>query len=212
MPGRQRNGAGTIYSPRKGTGAASARAVVELQRLELQAVHADEAVRQVRELWEILRRKPGCIVHRLYRSTRERLSRLAYSEWQSLPELGGARRELARSPMYRRLHSMLAASSERAYEPFGPVLTIRGLNFTPQTTALLLRFERAPAEPERALALLRDLSGYASHLMMRELGEGEVMVCLAHFDSPDSAAAAAAALGAHEPLRDCRPEVETYTI
>src|SRR5271154_1884692 len=107
-------------------GTSTSRSVIELQRLEVKPESADEALRLIRELWEILRRKQGCVTHRLYHAP-DRSHWLAYSEWQSLPQLSGARRELARSPLYRRLHSMLAQSSERANEPFGSVLSTHGV-------------------------------------------------------------------------------------
>ena len=190
--------------------ASTSRTVIELQRLELKPESADEAIRLVRELWEILRRKQGCTVHRLYRSAAVRSRWLAYSEWQSLPLLGGARRELARSPLYRRMHSMLTESSERAYEPFGAALTTRGIGFGPETTALLIRFDEGPEEPERTLAFLKESAGYVSHITMRELGDPKVLVCFAHFDGAANAAAAAAAVAGREQFRNHPPAVETY--
>lgn len=191
-------------------GTTTSRAVIELQRLEAKPENADEAIRLVRELWEILRRKQGCVVHRLYRSASERLRWLAYSEWQSLPQLSGARRELARSPLYRRMHSMLASSSERVNEPFGPVLSIHGIGFGPETAALLIRFEQSPEEPAQAIGFIRELSGYVSHITMREVGAPDALVCLAHFDSAANAAAAESAIREREPLRGLSPSVEIY--
>jgi quinol monooxygenase YgiN len=188
----------------------TSRAVIELQRLEVKPESADEAIRLVRELWEILRRKQGCVVHRLYRAPGERLRWLGYSEWQSLPQLSGARRELARSPLYRRMHSMLAQSNERAHEPFGPVLSIHGVSFGPETAALIIRFEQSPDEPAQAMAFVRELAGYVSHITMRELGAPDALVCLAHFDSAANAAAAVSAISEREPLRALSPSVETY--
>jgi hypothetical protein len=79
-----------------------------LQRLQFTS---PDGVRLARELWEILRRKKGCTLSRLYRSAQDDALWLAYSEWNSLGELAGARREAARSPLNRRLHSMLAANA-----------------------------------------------------------------------------------------------------
>ncbi len=190
--------------------ASTPRTVIELQRLELKPESADEAIRLFRELWEILRRKQGCTVYRLYHASAGRVRWLAYSEWQSLPLLGGARRELTRSSLYRRMHSMLTESSERAYEPFGPALTTRGIGFGPETAALLIRFDEGPEEPERALAFLKDSAGYVSHITMRELGDPKALVCFAHFDGAANADAAAAAITGNEQFRDRPPAIETY--
>src|SRR5579884_1083488 len=89
-------------SPRKQFGSGKSHVICELQRLQLSS---PEAIRLVREMWEILRRKKGCTLNRLYRSLQEDQRWLAYSEWTSLAELAGARREAARSPLNRRLHS-----------------------------------------------------------------------------------------------------------
>jgi quinol monooxygenase YgiN len=188
----------------------TSRPVVELQRLEVKPDSADEALRLLRELWEILRRKQGCVVHRLYHSPDDRSRWLAYSEWQSLPQLSGARRELARSPLYRKMHSMLAQSSERVHEPFGAVLSTHGVSFGPETTAVVARFEKSPDEPAHALEFLQELSGYVSHITMRELGAPEVLVCVAHFDSGANAAAAESAIKDRDTLTKLSPTVETY--
>jgi quinol monooxygenase YgiN len=205
-PGRQRKGELLLA---KGT--TTSRAVIELQRLELKPESADEAIRLVRELWEIIRRKQGCAAHRLYRAPGDRLRWMAYSEWQSLAQLSGARRELARSPLYRRMHSMLANSSERVHEPFGPVFSIHGVSFGPETTAIVVRFEKAPDDPADAMAFVRELTGYASHITMRELGAPDALVCLAHFDSAANAAAAESTIRERESIRALSPAVETYS-
>lgn len=191
-------------------GTSTSRAVIELQRLEVKPESADEALRLIRELWEILRRKQGCVAHRLYHAPSDRLHWLAYSEWQSLPQLSGARRELARSPLYRRLHSMLSQSSERANEPFGSVLSTHGVSFGPDTAALIVRFEKGPEEPVQALSFMAELTGYISHITMRELGAAEALVCLVHFDSAANAAAAESAIREREALRALSPDIETY--
>jgi hypothetical protein len=101
-------------------------------------------------------------------------------------------------------------SGERAYEPFGPALTTRGIGFGPETTALLIRFDEGPEEPERVLAFLKDSAGYVSHITMRELGDSKAMVCFAHFDNGANADAAAAAVTGNEQFRDRPPAIETY--
>jgi quinol monooxygenase YgiN len=191
----------------KGT---TSRAVIELQRLELKPESADEALRTVRELWEILRRKQGCTANRLYHAPDDRSRWLAYSEWQSMPQLNGARRELARSPIYRRMHSMLAQSSERAHEPFGAVLSVHGVSFGPETTALIIRFEQGPEHPAEAMAFVQELQGYLSHITMHEMGSPDALVCLAHFDNAANAAAAESAMREREPLRALSLSIETY--
>ena len=188
----------------------TSRPVVELQRLEIKRDNADEALRLIRELWEILRRKQGCVTYRLYHSPDDRSRWMAYSEWQSLPQLSGARRELARSPLYRKMHSMLAQSSERVHEPFGTVLSTHGVSFGSETTAVVARFEKSPAEPADAMAFLQELSGYVSHITMRELGASDVLVCVAHFDSAANASAAESAIKDRDTLRELSPTVETY--
>ena len=193
----------------KGT---TSRAVTELQRLELKSESADEALRMVRELWEILRRKQGCTAHRLYHAQNDRSRWLVYSEWQSMPQLSGARRELARSPIYRKMHSMLAQSSERANEPFGPVLSVHGVSFGAATTALIIRFEQAPENPVEAMSFVQELQGYLSHITMHELGSPDALVCLVHFGSAADAAAAEGALRERESLRVLSPSIEIYVV
>ncbi len=119
--------------------------VCELQRLHFSS---PEGIRLARELWEILRHKKGCRLSRLYRAANDESLWLAYSEWESLGELAGARREAARSPLNRRLHSMLKASSERAYEPFGPVQSTHGINFAAGPAAMLINFLEEMDEPK----------------------------------------------------------------
>lgn len=186
------------------------RAVIELQRIELKPEHAAEALRMTRQAWEILRRKQGCLVQHLYHSLAEPERWLSYSEWSSLAELGGARRELARSPLYRRWHSAMKSSSERAYEPFGTIHSIRGDGLGPPTTAVLVTMGRGAQKPKDPLSFLAQLAGYLSHILMRDLAEPGALLCLAHFAAPEQAAAAPAAIGEHEAARELRPAVELF--
>ena len=97
---------------------------------------------------------------RLYHSLNDESLWLAYSEWDTLTELAGARREAPRSPLNRRLHSMLQASSERAFEPFGPLRSTHGINFANAPTAMLINLTGELEEPEAALAFLTEAPGY----------------------------------------------------
>lgn len=180
----------------------------ELQRLQFAPKREDEGVRLCRELWEILRRKKGCLTHRLYRAEGKEGLWLVCSEWESLAELAGARRELARSPLYRRLHSMLSASSERAYEPFGAVRSSRGAGGV--QAMLVIDFETAPDDAEKALDFLREAPGYLAHIEMRQAGESATLRCIALFGSQQDAASCAQALAAHPTLHDFGPSAELF--
>jgi hypothetical protein len=179
-----------------------------LQRLHFSA---PDGVRLAREFWEILRRKKGCSLSRLYRSATDDALWLAYSEWTSLGELAGARREAARSPLNRRLHSMLAASSERAYEPFGPIRSTHGVNFASAPVAMLIDFREAMEEPEAALNFLTEAPGYISHILMHEVGKPTSLVCLAHFDNAQNAGQAAGRLAEQPTVRDFNPQAELFS-
>lgn len=174
--------------------------------------NSQEGIRLARELWEILRRKKGCTVNRLYRAAREELRWLAYSEWESLAELAGARREAARSPLNRRLHATLKASSERAYEPFGPVRSTRGVNFATAPAAILINFLEEMEEPEAALAFLAEAPGYLSYILMHEVGKPKSLVCFAHFENLHDAERAAQGLKEQPTVRDFQPVAELFIV
>jgi quinol monooxygenase YgiN len=180
-----------------------------LQRLQFSS---PEGVRLARELWEILRRKKGCTLSRLYRCTQDDALWLAYSEWTSLGELAGARREAARSPLNRRLHSMLAASSERAYEPFGPVRSTHGINFASAPVAMLINFLEEMEQPEAALAFVGEAPGYISHILMHEVGKSRTLACLAHFDTVHHAEHVAQTLAEQPTVRDFKPAAELFMV
>jgi hypothetical protein len=197
-------------SPTKQFGAGkAAHAVCELQRLQFSS---PDGVRLAREFWEILRRKKGCTLSRLYRNAQDDALWLAYSEWTSLGELAGARREAARSPLNRRLHSMLASSSERAYEPFGPVRSTHGVNFASAPVAMLINFLDGIEEPEAALAFLAEAPGYISHILMHEVGKPETLACLAHFDTVQNAEQAAHTLSEQPALKEFNPVAELFSV
>lgn len=180
-----------------------------MQRLRFKAAHLDEGVRLWRELSEILRRKKGCQFQRLYRGQEEQLW-LASSEWASLAELGGARRELARSPLYRRLHAMLELSSERAYEPFGPVQSSRGASAA--QALVIIALAQWSDEGEEKIHGLGDLPGHLNHMLMREIGEQAQVYCLAQFASVEDAGAAVEALGQRPELQALHPSSEVFVL
>jgi hypothetical protein len=163
-------------------------------------------------LWEILRRKKGCKLNRLYRSSQDDARWLAYSEWDSLAELAGARREIARSPLNRRLHSLLASSSERAYEPFGPVHSVQGVNFASAPAALLINFAGESENPEESLCFIAEQPGYISHILMHEVGGSTALICLAHFDTMDNAGHCARRIADQPALRDAQAAVELFLV
>ncbi len=196
-------------SPRKQFGAAKGHPVCELQRLQFAS---PEGVRLVRELWEILRRKQGCTLSRLYRSPTDEASWLAYSEWNSLTELAGARREAARSPLNRRLHSALKASSERAFEPFGPVRSTHGINFASAPVAVVIDFLEEMEQPEAALNFLAEAPGYISHILMHEVGKSKTLLCFAHFDTMHHAEQVAHGLAQQPTVRDFKPAAELFMV
>lgn len=169
-----------------------------------------EGVRLARELWEILRRKRGCTLSRLYRSAKNEALWLAYSEWNSLAELAGARREAARSPLNRRLHALLESSSERAYEPFGAVRSVHGVSFASGPVAMLINFLEEMEEPEAALKFLTEATGYISHILMHEVGKSRTLACFAHFDNLDHAEHVARTLGEQPTVRDFNPSTELF--
>jgi hypothetical protein len=180
-----------------------------LQRLNFSS---SEGVRLARELWEILRRKKGCMLSRLYRAANDDSLWLAYSEWNSLGELAGARREAARSPLNRRLHAMLKASSERAYEPFGPVQSTHGISFATGPAAMLINFLEEMDEPEAALGLLAEAPGYISHILLHEVGKAKTLACLAHFDTQAHAEETRLRLTQEPALQDFEPAVELFVV
>jgi quinol monooxygenase YgiN len=194
-------------SPRKQFGSGKSHVICELQRLQFSS---PEAIRLVREMWEILRRKKGCTLNRLYRSSQEDQRWLAYSEWTSLAELAGARREAARSPLNRRLHSMLAASSERAFEPFGAVRSVQGVNFAAAPAALLIEASAEMEQPEAAFNVLAEQPGYISHVLMHQVGNAAALACLAHFDCAENAGKCARQLPDLRSLRDLKASAELY--
>jgi hypothetical protein len=179
-----------------------------LQRLKFKA--PDEGVRLLRELWEILRRKQGCSLSRLYHSARDDSQWLHYSEWSSLTELAGARREAARSPLNRRLHSTLSSSSERAFEPFGPVQSVHGVNFAAGPAAVLINFLEEMEDPEAALKFLAESPGHISHILMHEVGKSKTLACLAHFDSEEHARQAAHSVAEEPSIIDFKPAAEWF--
>jgi hypothetical protein len=174
--------------------------------------NSQEGIRLAREFWEILRRKKGCAVSRMYRSADDESRWLAYSEWNNLAELAGARREAARSPLNRRLHSTLKSSSERAFEPFGPVHSTHGVNFATAPTAMLINFLGEMEEPESALAFLTEAPGYISHILMHEVGKPKTVVCFAHFENLRDAQQAAQTLGEQSTVRDFQPVAELFVV
>jgi len=180
-----------------------------LQRLHFSS---QEGIRLARELWEILRRKKGCKLSRLYRAANDESLWLAYSEWESLGELAGARREAARSPLNRRLHSMLKASSERAYEPFGPVQSTHGISFATGPAAMLINFLEEMDEPEAALAFLAEAPGYISHILLHEVGKPKSLACFAHFDSQGQAEELRLRLAQQPALQDFQPVAELFVV
>ena len=137
---------------------------------------------------------------------------MAYSEWDNLTDLAGARREAARSPLNRRLHSMLQSSSERAYEPFGPVRSTHGINFATAPTAMLINFLEEMDEPEAALGFLTEAPGYISHILMHEVGKPKTLVCFAHFENLHDAQQAAHALREQATVRDFQPVAELFVV
>ena len=148
---------------------------------------------------------------RLYRSRTDDALWLAYSEWDNLVELAGARRELARSPLNRRLHSMLVSSSERAFEPFGPVRSIRGV--IPSAAALLVSFEQGdPEDPQAALDFLTNEHGHVLHLLMREVASAKRLTCLAHFDNLEHAQAVLETLADRPSVREFQPVAEVFAV
>jgi hypothetical protein len=181
-----------------------------LQRLKFKA--PDEGVRLARELWEILRRKQGCTLSRLYHATKDDASWLHYSEWSSLTELAGARREAARSPLNRRLHSTLSSSSERAFEPFGPVQSAHGVNFAAGPAAVLIDFLEEMEEPEAALKFLAEAPGHIEHILMHEVGKSQTLVCFAHFDTAEHAEQAAHAVREEPSVRDFKPTAALFLV
>ncbi len=173
---------------------------------------SQEGIRLARELWEILRHKKGCRLSRLYRAANDESLWLAYSEWESLGELAGARREAARSPLNRRLHSMLKASSERAYEPFGPVQSTHGISFATGPATMLINFLEEMDEPEAALAFLAEAPGYISHILLHEVGKPKSLACFAHFDSQSNAEDLRLRLTKEPPLQDFQPVAELFVV
>jgi len=169
-------------------------------------------VRLARELWEILRRKKGCTLNRLYRCADNDRLWLAYSEWNSLAELAGARREAARSPLNRRLHSMLQSSSERAYEPFGAVRSAHGINFASAPAALLISFLEEMEDAEAALGFVAQAPGYISHIMLHEVGKARGLLCFAHFDARENAESVCRGVAQQAALRDFGPAAELFVV
>jgi len=183
------------------------RHVCELQRLRFKTEHLDEGVRLWRELSEILRHKKSCQFQRLYRGQDEQVW-LACSEWESLADLGGARRELARSPLYRRLHAMLELSSERAYQPFGPVQSSRGAGTTQALVVVALA--QWTDEGEEKIRRLNDLTGHLNHVLMRAVGEPGQVCCLAQFASAEDADGAIVVLAQTPELQPLQPSFELF--
>ena len=134
-----------------------------------------------------MRRKKGCVVHHFYKAG-DAGGWLVYSEWQSLNELGGARRELARSPLYRKLHALLERSGERAFEPYGGTRSLRGAAMTSSPAALLVEMKADPEKAEIALDALKQIEGYASHVVMRQVGQTDVVAGFVTFASEEAAA------------------------
>lgn len=180
-----------------------------MQRLHFSS---QEGIRLARELWEILRHKKGCKLSRLYRAANDESLWLAYSEWNSLGELAGARREAARSPLNRRLHSMLKASSERAYEPFGPVQSSHGINFAAAPTAMLINFSQEMEEPEAALGFIAEAPGHISHILLHEVGKSGTLACFAHFETLGHAEELRLKLTPEPALQDFQPVAELFVV
>ena len=145
-------------------------------------------LRDEHEMWQILRRKPGYIVHHLYQAVHERQHRLVYSEWESKKALDGARQLLQNTPLGRRARAMLTAAPEHlAVELVGPVTSTKGLDL-PQSAVAMTAVARLSAPPSGAHErhdqlgkIMASQPGHVTHVLFRGFEDPTVVGAFSHW-------------------------------
>src|SRR5437016_4489959 len=70
------------------------RPIAEILVMSVKSGSEAQHMQDEREMWQILRRKPGYVTHRTYEERTDASRRLAYSEWEGKKALDGARQHL----------------------------------------------------------------------------------------------------------------------
>jgi heme-degrading monooxygenase HmoA len=182
------------------------RPIAELRTVTVHAGAEAEWLHDEHEAWQILRRKPGYVAHRLYQGVREPHRRLVYSEWDSKKALDGARQLLRGTPLGRRARAVLDAGPERlVVELVGPVTSTKGL-VLPDTAVALSAMARAAASStthEQHVQLGKQLAsqpGHITHVLFRGFDDPVLVGAFSHWQDATALEAAIAGLASSAPM------------
>jgi heme-degrading monooxygenase HmoA len=177
------------------------RPIAELRTVTLLAGTDAGWLRDEHETWQILRRKPGYVVHRLYQTGPDDRQRLVYSEWDSKKALDGARHFLQGTPLARRARAALAASPELlTVELVGPVTSTKGIDLPEHACAatVLARLPVAsPTASDRLAQLGKSLAsqtGHITNVLFRGYDNPALLGALSHWQDDVTLHAALVAL------------------
>jgi quinol monooxygenase YgiN len=164
------------------------RPIAEFWTLTIQPDAAAEWLQHAHEAWEILRRKQGYVIHRLYGGIQEPQQRLLYSEWESKKALDGARQYLQSTPLMRRARSALTAPPQRlVVELVGPITSTKGLALPADAIAVraTTRFSGDAAtwrlEEEQLWKALAAHPAHLSHVLFRGFDDASVAGAFSHW-------------------------------
>jgi heme-degrading monooxygenase HmoA len=188
------------------------RPIAELRTMTVQAGAEAEWLRDEHESWQILRRKPGYVVHRLYQAKDEPQQRLVYSEWESKKALDGARQLLQSTPLARRTRAVLVAVPERlVVELVGPVTSTKGLAL-PDTAVAVTAVARLSAATSSAHEQhgqlgknLASQPGHITHVLFHGFDDPALVGAFSHWEDGtalEKAIACAGGLGPTELLEE----------
>ncbi len=173
------------------------RPVAEFIEEHLAPEHERDHATVLREMWGILRRKQGYIVHRIYQHAEEPLIWLVYAEWESRQAANGARQRLQETPLFRRARSTITGTSIRSFlELSGAVTSTKGLDLDQGAVAVLDHARRTALDTgwrdiEQAFWKQAEAqTGYLAHVTFRGIDDERTVGALSHWIS-DSAYEAA---------------------
>jgi heme-degrading monooxygenase HmoA len=164
------------------------RPIAELLIMTVNAGAETERSHLDQEAWQILRRKPGYVTHRIYQHLSQPLQWLVYSEWESTKAADGARQHLQGKPLMRRARATLSAAPQRlVLELVGPITSTKGLDLADGAVAarLLTRLKLDASQwREKEQTLWQALSsqpGHVTHVLLRGLEDPLVVGSFSHW-------------------------------
>jgi len=164
------------------------RPIAELLTMTLKPESEAERRQHEHEAWQILRRKPGYITHRIYADGQDPLRRLVYSEWESKKAVDGARQYLQGTPLMRRARATLAANPTRqVVEIVGPVTSTKGLDLPDGALAVTAMARLSdtdsswPAREDRLWKVLATQTGYLTHIRFHGFDDASLVGSLSHW-------------------------------